>query len=348
MKRVLCAAVAVLALSAVVAACGGSDKASDGAQTAAGATTATGAAAGGSKGAVAMSFGGSTIALWNDEIALMKPQIEAAGYEFLTHDPQFKVEKQVQDWEAWIGRGDVKAIMGWPIQVDALLPVTKKANDAGIPVMGYAVAWDGTKANLLTRPEEDGKRLAGDAVKWINTAYPDGKVEVAVLSDRQNDLTRLRVEGLVKGVKEALPNATVNEVAALTRDDGYTAAKQHLTAHPDTTVWLSYSDDNMKGVYQALKDTGVKQDDPKYYLAGMDVTNETLDMIKIPNSIYRQAYAFTSTELADANVKLLLAAASGQPMEDIFIDARLVTPANADEFYVGDKAPAATTSTAGS
>ena len=169
----------------------------------------------------------------------------------------------MQDWEAWIGRGDVKAIMGWPIQVDALLPVTKKANDAGIPVMGYAVAWDGTKANLLTRPEEDGKRLAGDAVKSINTAYPDGKVEVAVLSDRQNDLTRLRVEGLVKGVEEALPDATVTEVAALTRDDGYTAAKQHLTAHPDTTVWLSYSDDNMKGVYQALKDTGVKLDDPR-------------------------------------------------------------------------------------
>ena len=40
----------------------------------------------------------------------------------------------------------------------------------------------------------------------------------------------------------------------------------------------------MKGVYQALKDTGVKPDDPRYYLAGMDVTNETLDMIKIPNS----------------------------------------------------------------
>ena len=32
-------------------------------------------------------------------------------------------------------------------------------------------------------------------------------------------------------------------------------------------------------------------------------------------------------------------------MQDIFIDARLVTPENADQFYVGDKAPAATTGT---
>jgi ABC-type sugar transport system substrate-binding protein len=165
---------------------------------------------------------------------------------------------------------------------------------------------------------------------------------VAVLSDRQNDLTRLRVEGLINGMKEGLPDATVHEVAALTRDDGYTAAKQHLTAHPDTNIWLSYSDDNMKGVYQALMDSGVKPDDPRYYLAGMDVTNETLDLIKLPNSIYRQAYAFTSTELADANVKMLLQAAAGETPEDILIDAQLVTPENADQYYVGDRAPAST------
>lgn len=340
MRRAVGPLLVVLVVLLVTAACGGgggSDSDNNGQASAD--TTAASQSDGGDKGAVAMSFGGSTIALWNDEIALMRPQIEAAGYEFLVDDPQFKVEKQVQDWEAWIERGDVKAIMGWPIQVDALIPVTKKANEAGIPIIGYAVAWEGTTANLLTRPEEDGARLAADAVKWIKEVYGDEPVEVAVLSDRQNDLTRLRVEGLLNGVKEGAPNATVYEVPALTRDEGYNAAKAHLTAHPDTTVWLSYSDDNMKGVYQALMDAGVEPDDPKYFLAGMDVTNETLDLITIPNSIYRLAYAFTSTELADANVKLLLGAAEGKAIEDIYIDARLVTAENADQFYVGDRAP---------
>jgi ABC-type sugar transport system substrate-binding protein len=326
-RRVLVAVIAAIGVAMATAACGG------------GGGDGGGSGKSGKKGAVAMSFGGSTIALWNDEIALMRPMIEKAGYELLTHDPQFKVEKQVKDWEAWIGRGDVKAIMGWPIQVDALIPVTKRADDAGIPVMGYAVAWKGTKASLLTRPEEDGRRLAGDTVKWIQQNYRDKPVEVAVLSDRQNDLTRLRVDGLLKGVKEGAKNAKVYEVPALTRDDGYTAAKQHLTAHPDTTVWLSFTDDNMKGVYQALMDTGVKADDPKYYLAGMDVTNETLDLIAKPKSIYRQAYAFTSRELAQTNVDLLLAAAEGKPVKDVLIDARLVTPENVKDFYVGDRAP---------
>ena len=73
---------------------------------------------------------------------------------------------------------------------------------------------------------------------------------------------------------------------ALSREDGYNAAKQQLTAHPDTTIWLSYSNDNMKGVYKALTDAGVANDDPSYFLAGMDVTNEDLDLIQLPNSIY--------------------------------------------------------------
>jgi ABC-type sugar transport system substrate-binding protein len=328
-RKAIAALLAAAGLALTTAACGSNDNGG-------------GSGGGGDKkGAVAMSFGGSSLELWNDEIKLMRPEIEKAGYELLTHDPQFKVEKQVKDWDAWIGRGDVKAIMGWPIQVDALKPVTKRAQDADIPVMGYAVKWEGTDAALLTKPESDGKRLAADAVKWIKENYADKPVKVAVMADRSNDLSRLRVEGLVNGVKKGAKNAKVFEVAAFTRDEGFTAAKQHLTAQPDTTVWLSFTDDNMKGVYQALADQGVKPDDPKYFLAGMDVTNETLDLIAKPNSIYRMAYAFTSRELAKANVELLLAAAEGKPVKDILIDAKLVTPDNVKDFYVGDRAASA-------
>jgi ABC-type sugar transport system substrate-binding protein len=125
-------------------------------------------------------------------------------------------------------------------------------------------------------------------------------------------------------------------VPALTREDGYNAAKQQLTAHPDTTVWLSFSNDNMKGVYKALMDSGVAKDDPNYFLAAMDVTNEDLDLIQIPNSIYRMAFAFRSETLADANMTLLMGAAKGEPVKDIFVAPELVTPETAKNFYVGN------------
>ena len=205
---------------------------------------------------VAMSFGGSTIALWNDILAIMGPELDKKGFKLITHDPQFKVEQQVQDWKAWIAQGEVKAIMGWPINADAMVPVTQAANDAGIPVIGYAVAWKGVKASMLTNPEGDGRSVAGFAVEWIKKTYGDKPVKVAIMSDEQNDLTRLRVEGINAELTEKVPTATVMRVPALTREDGYNAAKQQLTAHPDTTVWLSFSNDNMKGVYKALLELG--------------------------------------------------------------------------------------------
>lgn len=282
-----------------------------------------------------MSFGGSTIALWNDEIALMRPMIEKAGFKFEVDDPQFKVQKQVQDWQSWIAQGEVKAIMGWPIQVDALVPVTKQAAAANIPVLGYAVNWPGVKASLLTRPEQDGGRMADEAVAWIKKRYGDKPVEVAVLSDESNDLTRLRVQGIYNGVKAGAPNAQVYKVPALTLSDGYNAAKRQLAAHPNTKVWLSYSNDNLKGVYKALMDANVAKDDPDYMLAGMDVTNQDLNLLRIPNSIYRLAFAFRSTVLAKVNANLLINAAEKKPVKDVYVSFEKVTKDNAKQFYVG-------------
>ena len=174
------------------------------------------------KGAVAMSFGGSTIALWNDIIALMEPSLASKGYQLVTHDPQFRVEQQVQDWKSWIAQRKVKAIMGWPINADAMIPVMRQAQDAGIPVIGYAVHWRGVSAAMLTNPEEDGKSIATFAINWISENIgADAAIEIAVLSDEQNDLTRLRVKGIYEGVKAGLPNATVYKVPALSREDGY-------------------------------------------------------------------------------------------------------------------------------
>ena len=289
------------------------------------------------KGAVAMSFGGSTIALWNDIIALMEPSLASKGYQLITHDPQFRVEQQVQDWKSWIAQRKVKAIMGWPINADAMIPVTRQAQDAGIPVIGYAVHWRGISAAMLTNPEKDGRSIAEYAVAWVKENIgPDAAVEICVLSDEQNDLTALRVKGIYEGVKEGLPNAQVYKVPALSRENGYTAAKQQLTAHPDTTIWLSFSNDNMKGVYKALTDAGVAPDDPRYFLAGMDVTNEDLDLIQLPNSIYRMAFAFRSETLAEVNENFLVAAAEGQPLEDVYVLPELVNPETAKNFYVGN------------
>ncbi|MBL3699211.1 sugar ABC transporter substrate-binding protein [Leucobacter luti] len=295
----------------------------------------SGATSDSSKGAVAMGFAGMDITIWNDQLKFMEPIIEDAGYEFLTSDPQWDVQKQVSDWEAWIQRGDVKAIMGFPVQSDAMVPVTAKATQADIPVLGYATRWEGTVAGTIIDSYEDGYLVGAAAAEWITENKADeDEVPVAVVADKTSDLGKGRTEGIIDAITENAPNAKIYELPGISREEGNSVAKSHLVAVPDTQVWVGTSNDNTAGAYQSLLDSGVAKDDPDYYVGATDATNETLDVIKIPGSIWRGGFILPAQQLAESNADLLLRAAAGEDVEDNVITSTRVTAENADEFYI--------------
>lgn len=287
------------------------------------------------KGAIAMGFAGADITIWNDELKLMQPLIEAAGYEFLTSDPQWDVQKQVADWDAWIQRGDVKAIMGFPVQSDAMVPVTQRAAAAGIPVLGYATKWDGVEYGTVIDAYEDGRLLGVSAGEWITENMGDAdEVPVALIADETSDLGKGRTEGITDALEETAPNAVITRLPGISREDGNANAKSQMVAEPDTKVWLGTSNDNTAGAYQALLDSGVAADDPTYLVGSLDATNETLDIVKQPGSIWRSAFILPAKELAESNARLLIAAAEGEKLQDTVLTSTPVTPDNADSFYV--------------
>ncbi|MGW6172167.1 sugar ABC transporter substrate-binding protein [Arthrobacter sp. NPDC055138] len=285
------------------------------------------------KGAVAMSFAGLDIQIWVDELAYMKPAIEQAGYELLSDDPQWNIQNQVSSWESWIQRGDVKAIMGYPVQSDSMAAVTEQANAAGIPVVGYATQWDGIEAALVIDNFQDGVRLGEEAGKWIVEKYGKAEVPVGLFSYYETDLGRDRTEGIKKGLINAGANVKIADMPALTVEDGMENTRNQLSANPDTKVWLSTGDGQMIGAYRALTEYGVDPHDPNYLLGALDATNESLDLIKEPKGIWRLGYILPAKELAEKNVELLLGAAEGTLKGDINIASTRVTPENADQFY---------------
>jgi ribose transport system substrate-binding protein len=311
----VCMAVAVSGVS--LAACGGGG--SDG------------------KGAVAMSFGSLEPALWNDILVYMKTELEEQDYELLVDDPQFKVEKQVSDWEAWLAQGDVKSIMGYPVQADALVPVTAQANGAGVPVLGYTQNWEGTAAALVTNPLEDGEMLGTNAGEWIVENYGDKPVDVAILSDYKAELTKERSEGMIAAVEETAPNAVIHDLPSFSRSEGFDAAESLLTSNPDTKVWIAFGSENVLGAYRAVINSGVSKTDPDYFFGALDSTNEILDIMAIPDSIWRVGYVFPSKELAEINTRLLVGAAEGEEVKDELIVPKLVTKDNIDSFYFDEE-----------
>ena len=63
----------------------------------AGGDSGNGGSEGGDKGALAMSFAGRDIQLWNDMLPFMETVIEDAGYDFVTDNPEWDAQTQVQD-----------------------------------------------------------------------------------------------------------------------------------------------------------------------------------------------------------------------------------------------------------
>jgi ribose transport system substrate-binding protein len=314
--RLLIRASIATAITALLAACGST-----------GGTSGSGA-----KEYVAMSFGSGDVTIWNQVIKQMKPMIEKQGLGFLSDDPQWKPDKQVADWQAWIERGDVKAIMGWPVQADSLVPVTQQAKDAGVQVISYASGWKGATTGLTVDNYGTAKQLGEETGKWI-TAHLGGKATVAIMTDRSTDLGVDRAKGMAAGLTETAPNAKQVELGGgSTQQQGYEKAKTQISADPGTKVWISTTADVAVGAYQAILDSGVAKDDPGYFVGSLDATPDSLTKIAIPNSIFRIGYIVTPQAIADINVALLVAAARGEKIESKVVAFEKVTNENVAKY----------------
>ncbi|MFC7766034.1 sugar ABC transporter substrate-binding protein [Leucobacter soli] len=281
-----------------------------------------------------MSFAGLDIQIWNDMLPFMETVVTDAGFEFVTDDPKWDVNTQVSDWESWIVRGDIKAIMGYPAQSDAMVAVTQQATDAGIPVLGYGSTWEGVQAAVVLDHKADGLKAGERAAEWIKENYGDEKVDVGFLGYPDTDLGRLRGEGIKEALDAAGLNLNINEHSVLNLDDGYAAAQNQLNAFPDTKVWLAIANDPALGAYQALIDSGVSPTDDSMLLLNLDATDAELKIIGEEGSFWRYAFIPVTRQIAEANAAMLVAAANGEPVEDKVIPTTEVTSANALDYLL--------------
>ncbi|MFT4220446.1 MAG: sugar ABC transporter substrate-binding protein [Microbacterium sp.] len=285
-----------------------------------------------SKGAIAWSFASQDVAIWASQLSLMKPAIEEAGYEFLTNDPAFDLQTQVNDMQAWIARGDVKAMGGFPVDPSSMVPITAEAKAAGIPMIAYAVSWEGAVAMTVAPNVEAGTAVGDAAGKWISENYGSDEVSVAILADTQTQLGQDQLKGMTEGLEASGAKVKIYPLEATTRDVGYSVAQSQLTADPNTKVWLGIGADMTLGARQAVIDSGVAADDEGYYVSATDANKEVLGLIETGTDMWRTSFAWRAEDLAEANVKLLLAAAAGETPEDIVVDVKQVLPDNVGDF----------------
>ena len=158
----------------------------------------------------------------------------------------------------------------------AATPLLEKAQAAGIPVVGFD---SGVDSDIpVTTVTTDNLAAAGEAADHMATLIGDsGKVAV-IVHDQTSKTGQDRRDGFVAQMEAAHPNIEIVAIEYGAGDPVKSAdfAKAIMTANPDLKGFFGANEGSIKGVLNALKETGKEG---KVVAIGYDSGEQQLDAI---------------------------------------------------------------------
>ncbi len=242
------------------------------------------------------------------------------------------VATQISQIENFIQK-EMDVIIISPVSDTGLEDAVKKATDAGITVIAANQDFEGSQA-FVTIPEYDLGKALGDACgQYITETFGDESVDVLVLDYPDIESIVPRGDGMRDGVMEYAPNANiVQSISANTVEKGTAAMETAIQKFPNIQVVIGCNDAAALGAYSVVEAQHLADDNEKFYIGGMDGTDQALELIKEGT-----AYKATIDINAAGTGKILIDTAlqvreSGPIEEPVSIPLNVVTSSNVDEF----------------
>lgn len=183
------------------------------------------------------------------------PVADALGYELVIMAPESEDDYATQTsmMEDLITQG-VKGIAVCGINLDALIPAIKKANEAGVPVVMFNTITELEGADVYAYSGYNQYNGGAKIADWVNEKT-GGKAVVAIIEGLPSDFTTQRMGGFVDRCAEAYPDITVvaSQPGDWVREKGMNAAMDMIQAHPEISVIYGLSDEMALGAVQACK-----------------------------------------------------------------------------------------------
>jgi ribose transport system substrate-binding protein len=260
-------AAGVMAIGLIVAACGSSSSSA----------APAGSAAAGAKPYVAIVSKGSQHQFWQavqkgatDEAAKLGATITYEGPA-----SESEVDKQLTMLQTALDKKPA-AICFAALDSKAATPLLEKAKAAGIPVVGFD---SGVDSDIpVTTVTTDNAKAAGEAADQMAKLIGDaGKVAV-IVHDQTSKTGQDRRDGFLAQMKAKHPNVQVVDVQYGAGDPVKSAdlAKAIMTANPDLKGFFGANEGSIKGVLNALKETGKEG---KVIAIGYDSGQQQIDAI---------------------------------------------------------------------
>jgi ribose transport system substrate-binding protein len=198
--------------------------------------------------------------------------------EITSVDAQNDSAKQVTQIENFI-QSQVDAIIICAVESNALEEVTKKAQEAGIKVVGYTQVLKNVDAEYLVNAYDTGYANGEVAAKWITDNFGDEEVEWGLMDLPTFPEIIDRANGIKEAVAEKAPKAKlVATAAALTTEDGVTNAESFLQANPKMKMIATIGGGGASGANAGVRSAGVT-DFTKFGVFGIDATEQEIKEI---------------------------------------------------------------------
>lgn len=175
------------------------------------------------------------------------------------------LEQQLNAVQGWITLG-VNAIVVTPIDPQALAPLQKQAQDAGIKWLTYLGEMDSSDGFVGFNHSQSGQLVADAAVAWAkanNVENPEALVTtltgLPLLSPRWTEVERIFKEN---GITIVSMQDSADEAS------GLKVAETVITQNPGLDIIIGLNDNSAVGAYRAVKVAGM--DETKMFIAGQD------------------------------------------------------------------------------
>lgn len=187
----------------------------------------------------------------------IRQKADELGVELLEVDASWDAQKQTDQMNTFIAQ-QVDAILLNPVDSSSIVPVVKKAFDAGIPVVMGAMNIDASGKDYVVSyigaDEEDVGRAAGELLK---SYLGEGSHTVAIVEGVAGSDPQIKRTG---GFEQAVQGSGLKIVAKLPGDfdkaKAMTVTEDLLMRFPDLDgIWV-HDDTMCVGVVQAMKSMG--------------------------------------------------------------------------------------------
>ncbi|HEW79788.1 MAG TPA: ABC transporter substrate-binding protein [Phycisphaerales bacterium] len=272
------------------------------------------------------------------QIKAIRRKAKKLGIKLVYTEAQNDMVRQLADVEDLLSQGIDLLILN-PKDPQGLMPATKAATEAGVPVIIMDSSID-PSADFITTVQANNRANAELVGEWIARKIKGKSIKMALISGVQgNPVGKERRQGVFCGIIEQQLRSAGSagfEIVAQRWGDwnsegGLKAMEDILVAHPDINVLLTEDDPMALGAREAIKEAGKEND--ILIVGASGGQKEALELIKAGQ--YGATAINNPTLIAETALEIGLKVLAGETKfpKVLYTPTVCITRENVDRYY---------------